>query len=94
MDYRFEWEDHAIGFEENIIVVAENYWKFAEIFPRFALSVSIVEYSLIFVNTPMLFDTIWAKVSSSIAKQTLQKIIMIGDETASLYQYAQQAILP
>lgn len=68
MDYRFEWEDHAIGFEENIIVVAENYWKFAEIFPGFALSVLIMEYSLIFVNTPMLFDTIWAKVSSSIAK--------------------------
>jgi hypothetical protein len=42
----------------------------------------------------MLFDTIWAKITPHISKETLEKVVMIGDETANLFEYAQQAILP
>lgn len=35
---------------------------------------------LVFVNTPMLFDTIWGKITPLIDKNTLQKVVMIGDE--------------
>ena len=42
----------------------------------------------------MLFDTIWTKITPLIAKDTLEKIVMIGDEVANLYEYAEQEILP
>lgn len=50
--------------------------------------------SLVFVNTPMLFDTIWAKVSPLLAKDTLEKVVMIADQSATLFEYAQPDILP
>ena len=39
MDNWSQWEDYAIGVEEDFIVAAENYWEFTEVFPRIALSV-------------------------------------------------------
>jgi hypothetical protein len=33
----------------------------------------------------MLFDTIWAKVAPAIPKETLEKVIMIGDEIENIY---------
>ena len=42
----------------------------------------------------MLFDTIWAKVTPLIASETLEKVVMIGDESGNLFEYAQPEILP
>lgn len=42
----------------------------------------------------MLFDTIWAKVVPSIPKATLDKIILLGDDIDTLYDFAPQRILP
>lgn len=42
----------------------------------------------------MLFDTIWAKITPLISKDTLDKVVMIGDESGNLFEYAQPDILP
>lgn len=33
----------------------------------------------------MLFDTIWTKITPCIAKETLEKVVMIGDEMSNVY---------
>jgi len=52
---------------EKIIVNAQKY------FPNMLAK-------LVFVNTPMLFDTIWSKITPFIDEKILNKVVMIGDE--------------
>jgi hypothetical protein len=51
-------------------------------------------HKLVFVNTPMLFDTIWTKITPLISPHTLDKVVMIGDEVENLYEFAEQSVLP
>ena len=44
-----------------------------------------MEFRLVFVNTPMLFDTIWTKLTHNIPKNTMDKIVMLGEELEDLY---------
>jgi hypothetical protein len=42
-------------------------------------------HKLVFVNTPMLFDTIWSKITPHMTKETLDKVVMVGDEIKNIY---------
>ena len=33
-----------------------------------------------FVNTPMLFDTIWSKITPALTGDTIDKVVIISDE--------------
>ena len=35
---------------------------------------------LYFINTPMLFDAVWNKISESIDANTLNKIVLLNDD--------------
>ena len=54
-------------------------------FPDVLYRYYLILFRLVFVNTPMLFDTIWNKFADKIDKATQQKILMIGDEMENLY---------
>ena len=79
MDYRSQWKDHAARLQKDIGLPPKDHPQSASILPLVALSVELSLLRLVFVNTPMLFDTIWAKITPFIAKETLEKVIMIGD---------------
>lgn len=49
---------------------------------------------MVFVNTPMLFDTIWNSISPSIPPATQEKILMIGNELENIYEFAEPKMLP
>lgn len=94
LDNRPQRKDHAARLQEAPRLPPEDHRNRAEVLPRAAQPVPFTPLSLVFVNTPMLFDTIWAKITPLISKDTLDKVVMIGDESGNLFEYAQPDILP
>lgn len=66
----------------NIIIrIVANAQKF---FPGLLHKLFSIYIRLYFINTPMLFDTIWNKVSDTIDAHTLTKIIHLTDDLEDL----------
>jgi len=80
LDHRPKWQNHAVGFKESDRSACKDHPQSTNLFPRCPLSVWHALFSLVFVNTPMLFDTIWNKLLPSIHPHTQEKILMVGDE--------------
>ena len=49
--------------------------------PNLLHKYSNIKYRLVFVNTPMLFDTIWDKIAQNMPKETLEKVAMLDDDS-------------
>lgn len=51
-------------------------------------------HRLYFVNTPMLFDAIWSKISEGIDNNTLDKTIHLSDDIEEILTEVDLSILP
>lgn len=72
-------QDNAVGIQTDNRPAHEDHTRGAIKFPQYARQVTTTICRIIFVNTPLLFDTVWNKLVPHIAKETLKKIIMVAD---------------
>ena len=85
---RFGWQDHAAGLQEDARGPTPTHLQRHHLLPQHALQVLLPPSRLLFVNTPMLFDTIWNQIAHAIPKDTQENIIMIADEIENIYEFA------